>query len=152
MNGVTLTVCLTIGAGMWSSAAFCRRPAPEAQTSPRDTLVAGCAGGITGGGSGSAVTGTGDLLRWIRNGPRPEETEWTQVGRDPTKAQRIYGRLGSTDFDQTEFRHPSNMTCFLARRGPKPHEVAWPMGQRPANIIKIVALFDQLQELAKTKE
>jgi hypothetical protein len=130
------------------SASTCAKPVTDdpISTTAADTLVAGCAGGVTGGGSGVAITGAGFLLRWTR--PGPGATEWTVVRRDSTETARLFSRLSTVKFDQTDFTNPSNMTCFLERRGATPHEIGWPMGQRPRQIAAILALYDDIVRLA----
>ncbi len=138
------------------TAANCTSPGarlPGSRAAASDTLIAGCSGGITGGGTGVAVTGGGDLLTWSRRGPAPLTPDWRLVGHDETVAQRLFSRLGTVKFDATDFNDPGNMTCFLAhRRADRSHEVAWPIGQRPARIIAIVALYDDVRKAVAARE
>jgi hypothetical protein len=116
-----------------------------------DTLVAGCSGGVTGGGGGSAITRAGDLLRWQQSGPGP--AIFVSVGRDTALANRVFAALGRARFERTRYQVPSNMTCSLSRRaGKSSHEVAWAMGAPPAKIRRIVALFDEVGRLVPAKD
>src|SRR5262245_41184351 len=79
-----------------------------------DTLIAGCLGGITGGGAGEAVTESGDFLSWTRSGPSPSATTWTAGRHDSTAARRLFAELDRSGFDREDLNEPANMTCFLA--------------------------------------
>jgi hypothetical protein len=111
-----------------------------------DTIIAGCLGGITGGGAGEAVTESGDFLTWTRSGPLPSGTTWTAVSRDSTAARRLFAELDRSGFDRENLNDPGNMTCFLARHGPgRSHEVAWPSGRRPRRLAALLAIYDQVR-------
>jgi hypothetical protein len=144
LGAAALLVAACIGAGSSGSSAT--------QLARADTLIAGCTGGVTGGGGGSAVTGAGELLRFTQSGPGQGNRRWTLIGWDTAGVRRLIGQLATTEFDRAEFRNPANMTCSLARRGERPREIAWPMGQRPPAIARIVAVHDQIVRMVAAAE
>ncbi len=122
------------------------RPRPPLDRAAADTIIAGCLGGVTGGGAGAAVTESGDFLSWTRSGPSASGTTWTATRHDSTAARRLFAGLDRSGFDQENLNEPGNLTCFLARHGPRrSHEVAWPSGQRPRRIAAILAIYDQVR-------
>jgi hypothetical protein len=120
-------------------------PTPAGATS---SLVAGCTGGITGGGTGVLITADGEINRWHQQTGDAKTRTLTSVGRDPVLAHRLFTRLDAIRFAAVEHNEPSNMTCFLAREGPGAHRVAWPAGQRPRRIAAVVALADDVYRAA----
>jgi len=142
---------ISLGTGViacWLIPLTCRADPsrPPLHRAAADTIIAGCLGGVTGGGTGEAVTASGDYLSWTRSGPLPSGTSWTTVRRDPAAAERLFAKLDRSGFDHEDLNDPGNLTCFLARHGPgRQHEVAWPSGQRPRRIAAILAIYDQVR-------
>ena len=132
----------------WLIPLTCRtdRLRPPVSRATADTIIAGCLGGVTGGGGGTAVTESGVFLSWARSGPLASGTSWTTVRQDLTGARRLFAALDRSGFEREDLNDPGNLTCFLARHGPgRDHEVAWPSGQRPRRIAAILAIYDQLR-------
>jgi hypothetical protein len=124
-----LLLVLALSSGASQSAAQVQGSSPE----PRDTVIAGCSGGRSGGGHGLLVTKRGDILEWDRHGPgAPKPDDYTRVGTDSAAATAIFAELARIRFDSISHLKRSDMTCFLELMAPAGgHSVSWPLGAEP---------------------
>lgn len=101
----------------------CRGPSGEALA---EAVVAGCSGGVTGGGSGVTLTRAGTLYRWERPGATPAAQDSTLVRVDSALAAEVFRRLQAMRFTRIQYRDVGNMSCFvIARTDSVEHEVIW---------------------------
>lgn len=99
-----------------------------------DTLKGGCSGGVTGGGGGVAVTGSGEVLEWKQT-LATQPTAFTTVRIDSAAAAEVFAEVERTRFRSVVHVNPSNVTCFLTLTDSLgKHTVAWPMGDAPAAV------------------
>jgi hypothetical protein len=125
------------------SAVACHR-APAAPTLPIREVSAGCAGGVTGGGTGVALLPDGALYRWEQQLAQSPERR-TLVRTDTALAADVFHRLAAMRFTAIDHTDAGNVTCFVrARTDSGAHEVAWPMGDTHAPSA-VRALFDRLR-------
>ena len=113
-------------------------------------LETGCGGGVTGGGGGTFVTARGDFYRYRRSGPAPlSPRTLTFVRRDSARAAALVNAAVRDGITRIAFTEPYNMTCHLSLEArDTSYSVAWPMGQTPAQIRKLVALAKELEAAA----
>ena len=101
----------------------CRGPSGEALA---QAVVAGCSGGVTGGGSGVTLTRAGALYRWERPSAAPAARDSTLVRVDSALAAEVFRRLEAMRFTRIQYRDVGNMSCFVvARTDSAEHEVVW---------------------------
>jgi hypothetical protein len=126
----------------------------QAQTdSIKPWLETGCGGGDTGGGGGTFVTASGDFYRYQRTGPAPRSPRTlTFVRRDSARAAALVNAAVRDGITTIRFSEPFNMTCHLSLdTRDTSYSVAWPMGQTPAPIRKLVAVAKELDAAAAAK-
>ena len=114
-------------------------------------LETGCAGGVTGGGSGTFVTADGRFYRYRREGPPPNAPRrLTFVRRDSARSARLVEAAEREGIMRIKYSQPSNMTCYLSlTRNATEYEVAWPIGTTPPAIRGLVALAKDLSAAAE---
>ena len=109
-------------------------PASPTATASGDTITplleTGCIGGVTGGGSGTLLTSTGDFYRDQTGSPAPNaRRDLTLLGRDSARASALVQAAEREGITRIKFIQPSNMTCGLSLyRGGTTYRVAWPSG------------------------
>jgi hypothetical protein len=123
-----------------------------AQDSLGARLETGCAGGVTGGGGGVIVTESGRFYRWGQPGPESSERTLTLVRRDSARAAALFRAAEQRGLTHVKFSEPFNVTCALALvRGGQRHEIAWPFGQAPRPIRKLVELSKEIEAAARPR-
>ena len=105
-------------------------------------IVTGCAGGVTGGGSGVKLYRDGRLVRWKRSGALEAPIE-ILVRTDGGLAKRLFERLEEIGFASIEYDEPSNWTCFVEANS---HEVGWSSMDTaaPIDVVKLKAELDRI--------
>lgn len=124
---------------------------PPLQDSVVPVLETGCAGGVTGGGSGTFVTADGRFYRYQREGP-PPNAPWrlTFVRRDSARSAGLVEAAEREGITRIKYSQPSNMTCYLSlTRNGTEYEVAWPISTTPPAIRGLVALAKDLSAAAE---
>ena len=113
-----------------------------------DEMRSGCAGGITGGGAGVALSRDGRVWTWQRGHAHSELKRGPLIGTDADAALRIFERAKLGGFKSIQYRLSSNRTCWVELTDDGgTHGVYWsdPSGA-PA---LAVGLFDALQKLQR---
>jgi hypothetical protein len=142
-----LVLVLVLSSGALQSATQVQGSSPR----PRDSVIAGCSGGRSGGGRGLLVTRRGDILEWERDGPGGlSPKNYTRIGTDSAAATAIFAELARIGFDSIDHRKPSDMTCFLELIAPTgEHSVSWPLGDLPMQLRELHRMLDGLGESAR---
>jgi hypothetical protein len=145
-----LVLVLALSSGASQSAASVQRSSPG----PRDTVIAGCSGGRSGGGHGLLVTKRGDILEWDWHGPGAlSPDKYTRVGTDSAAATAIFTELARIRFDSINHLKRSDMTCFLQLIAPVGvHSVSWPLGDPPVQLREVRRLLQDLGESVRKME
>ena len=117
---------------------------------PDDSLMYGCGGGVTGGGSGVIITSGGGIGRWRRSGPAPGPREVQSAGTDSAAAAEVFGQLERLDFRSIDHDVPGNWTCFLTLTDAGgTHGVAWPGPTPPPALRRLEGLIRRLDSLSR---
>jgi hypothetical protein len=117
----------------------------------QDTIWAGCAGGVTGGGTATRIVADGRMVRLTldRAGAmwQPE-----QLGFDPERYARLARVLDDSGFARLRGGPPGNITCWLERvwANGRGWRVQWggtdPPGAWPAGVRDV---FNELRGLGR---
>ena len=87
-----------------------------------DQLVVGSSGGVTGMLKEFVLLDNGQLF--VSNGLKGEWKEVRQLKKSKTK--EIFGKATELELGTLKFKHPGNMTYYLAlKRPPRSNEIRW---------------------------
>ncbi len=120
---------------------------PTAAPAPTDSVIAGCAGGFSGGGGGAIVTGRGEVIRWSRFSSA-DRKQYQQLRVDTAAAGAIFRELARIRFReiQSDRDGGTDVACSLELTGTSgSHMVSWPLGEPPAAVRPV---YERLRALA----